>query len=120
MRSEVTKAIEPLRKAGTVGHSLDTHVTLYADHKLAALLRATGTDLRAVFIVSRLNIAPLEDAPETAFASEEVKGLRIGVAKALGAKCERCWIYHEDLGADPDFPGACGRCTTVLRTGGAG
>ncbi|WP_035064312.1 isoleucine--tRNA ligase [Nitratidesulfovibrio termitidis] len=119
VRSEVTKAIEPLRKAGTVGHSLDTHVTLYADHKLATLLRAAGTDLRAVFIVSKLNIAPLEDAPHDAFASEEVKGLRIGVAKAPGAKCERCWIYHEELGADPDFPGACARCTTVLRTGGA-
>ena len=115
VRSEVTKAIEPLRKAGDVGHSLDTHITLYTTPKLAEALNGLGTDLRAVFIVSRIDVAALEDAPEGAFASDEVKGLKVTVAKAKGEKCERCWIISEDLGQDAAHPTLCPRCAGVLR-----
>ncbi|MFQ9866914.1 MAG: hypothetical protein ACLRWP_07790 [Bilophila wadsworthia] len=59
----MTRAIEPLRKAGTVGHALDTAVTLYASPELLEVLGGIGTDLRAVCIVSQLHLAPLADAP---------------------------------------------------------
>ena len=62
-RTEVTRAIEPLRKAGTVGHALDTAVTLYASPDLLDVLENIGTDLRAVCIVSQLHLAPLAEAP---------------------------------------------------------
>ncbi len=114
IRSELTKAIEPLRKAGTVGHALDTHVTLYMDAPLTASLEGLHADLRATFIVSKLSLAPLEDAPADAYTAEEVSGLRIAVAKAPGEKCERCWIYSEELGTNPDLPTVCPRCTAVL------
>ncbi|MDY7001577.1 MAG: isoleucine--tRNA ligase, partial [Thermodesulfobacteriota bacterium] len=34
VRSEVNKAIEPVRQSGKIGHSLDTHVTLYVSDEL--------------------------------------------------------------------------------------
>jgi isoleucyl-tRNA synthetase len=116
VRSEITKAIEPVRKSGEIGHGLDTHVTLFLNDELAATLNGLKTDMRANFIVSKLTTAPLADAPESAFTAEEVEGLRIGVAKAPGAKCERCWIYSEELGTDPAHPAICPRCTGVLQT----
>ncbi|UZP68502.1 isoleucine--tRNA ligase [Desulfovibrio mangrovi] len=116
VRSEITKAIEPVRKSGEIGHALDTHVTLYLDDTLAASLESLKTDLRANFIVSKLSTAPLAEAPESAFTAEEVEGLRIGVAKAPGDKCERCWIYSEELGTDANHPAICPRCTGVLQS----
>lgn len=114
VRSEVTKAIEPLRKSGTIGHSLDTRVTLHADDALRADLEALGSDLRAMFIVSQLAIAPFDAAPADAWTSEEVPGLKVAVTKADGGKCERCWIISDALGTDPAHPGICPRCTSVL------
>jgi isoleucyl-tRNA synthetase len=116
VRSEMTKAIEPVRKEGIVGHPLDTHITLYMTAPIAEKLEALKTDLRANFIVSQLSTAKFEDAPADAFASEVVEGLKISVAKAEGEKCERCWIYSNELGSDSEHPTICPRCTSVLQT----
>jgi len=37
------------------------------------------------------------------------------LAKALGAKCQRCWRYEEDLGSHGEHPEICPRCTAVVR-----
>ncbi|GAB6060237.1 isoleucine--tRNA ligase [Desulfonatronum parangueonense] len=97
VRSEVTKAIEPVRKSGVVGHSLATEVTLYAHEDLLEVLRSMSSMLREVFIVSKVTVKPESDAPEDAFTSQEVSGLRIGVAPAPGEKCPRCWVFSEEL-----------------------
>lgn len=119
VRSETTKAIEPLRKSGEVGHSLDTHVTLFADPSLKATLEGLGSDLRAMFIVSRLEVMDLADAPADAWTSEELPELKVTVRKAEGEKCERCWIISADLGTDAAHPTLCPRCTAVLTGTGA-
>ncbi len=115
VRAEITRAAEPLRKAGEIGHGLDTAVTLYASPDLAARLEGAGSDLRAVFIVSQLSVEPLAKAPGGAVLAQEVEGLRLAVAKAAGTKCARCWIYSTGLGTDPAHPEACPRCTGVLQ-----
>ncbi len=114
VRAEVTKAIEPLRKAGTVGHSLDTSVTLYLDDDLRKAVDASGADMREACIVSRLALAHRREAPVDAVLGD-MPGLAVGVEKAGGAKCERCWIHSDELGADPAHPTACPRCAAVLR-----
>ena len=114
VRAEVTRAIEPLRKAGTVGHPLDTHIVLYMDEALRKTLDASGADMRAVAIVSQLDLADLKDAPVDAVLGE-TPGLAVEVRKAGGAKCERCWVYSEELGTDPDYPSLCPRCSAVMR-----
>ena len=114
VRSEVTKAIEPKRKAGEVGHPLDTHISLFADADIMEKLKASGADLREVFIVSKAGLAPLESAPEDAFSSEELPGLKVVVAKAPGDKCARCWTFSEELGANPEHEELCPRCAAVM------
>ena len=37
------------------------------------------------------------------------------VTKAKGEKCERCWIYSEELGTDANHPTLCPRCTEVMK-----
>ena len=114
VRGAVTRAIEPLRRDSVVGHSLDTSVTLYVADELRDHLEGLHTDLRAFFIVSQLHLAPLADAPADAMQDAEVAGLAVGVAKAAGEKCERCWIYSTELGSDPAHPTLCPRCAKVM------
>ncbi|MFK4764959.1 isoleucine--tRNA ligase [Desulfobaculum sp. SPO524] len=114
VRSEVNRAIEPVRKAGTIGHSLDTKVTVYAREELLDDLATEGLNLREMCIVSAITTAPLADAPADAYESEEVEGLKIGIEAAAGDKCERCWIYSEELGTSTDHPGLCPRCASVM------
>jgi isoleucyl-tRNA synthetase len=115
IRGEVTKAIEPVRKAGDVGHSLDTHVTLHVSGDAAQALATPGLDLCEFLIVSRASLDESGAVPAGAFVSEEVKGLAVTVAKAPGAKCQRCWRYEENLGADASHPEICPRCTAVVQ-----
>ncbi len=115
LRAEITKAIEPLRKAGDIGHGLDTAVTVYAPAELRASLENLGTDLRALFIVSQFALEDAAKAPASAVAAQDLEGVRIQVAKAAGEKCSRCWIYSTELGTDPAHPETCPRCTAVLK-----
>ncbi len=116
VRGAVTRAIEPMRREGIIGHSLDTRVTLFVADELRQRLEGLHTDLRAVCIVSQLHMEALDRAPQAAYQDEEVAGLAIGVEKARGEKCERCWIYSTELGTDPAHPALCPRCTAVIKT----
>ena len=40
--------------------------------------------------------------------------MTVGVAKASGAKCVRCWGYTTDLGGDERHPELCARCTPIV------
>jgi len=117
IRAEVNKAIEPKRKEGVIGKPLDAQVSLHADEKLRQLLQNAELDSMEFFIVSKVEFKPLEAAPESAVAAEEVNGLKIEVTAAPGEKCERCWRICEDLGTNSDHPTACPRCTAVLTNG---
>jgi len=115
VRGAATKAIEPMRRDGVVGHSLDTRVTLFVADELRQRLEGLHTDLRAFCIVSQIELQPLENAPQGAYRDEEIAGLAIGVEKAHGEKCERCWIYSTELGADAAHPTLCPRCAAVIK-----
>jgi len=66
-----------------------------------------------LLIVSQLHLADEKDivAP---FKSAEIEGLVVGVEKARGGKCERCWIYEESVGSDANHPTVCARCLPNL------
>ena len=108
VRAAATKAIEAERQAGNLGHSLEAHVALSASGALGELLHARAGQLAELLIVSSVSLE--EGLPE----SELCAGLGVGVRRTVGEKCDRCWIYREDLGADDRFPEACGRCADVL------
>jgi isoleucyl-tRNA synthetase len=47
-------------------------------------------------------------------------GLTIGVKRANGPKCDRCWYYSDTVGADEEdiHKDVCARCANVVRSDG--
>ncbi len=113
VKGEISKAIEKARQQKVVGHSLDSCVTVFAPEKLQGLLNQYKDMLRALLIVSQVDLVQ-EDAVVDPYESTEFQGLKIGVSKARGVKCERCWNYSETVGANADHPTICTRCIDNL------
>jgi len=65
-------------------------------------------------LTSGASVASLAQADETAQSSELLKGLKIGLAKAEGDKCPRCWHYTTDVGQNAEHSEICGRCVTNI------
>ena len=115
IRSEVSKALEQARVAKTIGHSLDARVTINGAAAEALLLHEFNAinPLQDIFIVSAVDlITPI--VPGAEYISESIDGLRIFVAAAPGAKCERCWCYSEQLGTVAEHPAICPKCTAAV------
>jgi isoleucyl-tRNA synthetase len=101
LRAAVNKSIEEVRAAGQLGSSLQAEVTLTVAPEDHALLSSLGYDLKFVFIVSALHLVA-------------GNALAVAVQPSAATKCERCWHYRDDVGADPAHPGLCGRCHSNL------
>ena len=99
-RSEVQKEIESLRAAGKIGSSLQAEVEVRVQGGRYELLKSLGDDLRFVFVTSQAAVA--HDAQA------------IVVTPSPHPKCERCWHYRADVGADPAHAQICGRCMQNL------
>ena len=105
IRDLVNKQIEAVRTAGGVGSSLQAEVAIAAAGDDAALLRSLGEDLKFVLITSRAEVL---DAAE----------LTVTVTPTSHTKCERCWHWRADVGADAAHPAICGRCVSNLHGAG--
>ena len=114
IRGEVTKALENARVNKLIGHPLDAAVTLSAQGGAHDVLAEYRAELQRLFIVSKAVLAEPGAGLAEAYASEEIKGLQIAVAKAAGDKCERCWIHDPTVGDDGEHPTVCSRCRTQL------
>ncbi len=101
LRDAVNKEIEVLRADGKLGSSLQANVILSVGPEDHNLLASLGPDLKFVFITSAMELR----AGGT---------LKIEVSPSTGVKCERCWHYRDDIGADVAHPTLCGRCTSNL------
>jgi isoleucyl-tRNA synthetase len=111
LRSDVQKQLETLRSAGRIGSSLAGEVELYARGEDAAFLRSFGDDLRFVFITSQARLA---DAATAEAVDTGLPGVKLHAMPSKHAKCERCWHYRADVGADASHPEICGRCVSNL------
>ena len=103
-RSEVLKKLEEARSAGVIGSSLQAEVEIRAHENKHAALAVLGDDLRFVLITSRATLIKVPGPDDEA----------IVVAPSSHRKCERCWHYRADVGADPARPEICGRCVANL------
>ncbi len=109
LRKEVNRKLEAERQAGLIGHSLDARVLLnISNEEFSFLADYSEGEISDLFIVSQVKFVKntLEDS--------EIKGISIGVEKASGEKCERCWKYDEEVGKHPVHPDVCPRCAGVL------
>jgi isoleucyl-tRNA synthetase len=122
VRGEVSRALEAARQQGRIGKAVDAVVFLVSapEEEWRPLLEAKGDSLLAtLFNVSavRFGAAPPADGG-TRYEGQDIPGLVLEIipAAALGWKrCERCWTWSEDVGADPGHPALCGRCLPVVR-----
>ncbi|HCH50571.1 MAG TPA: isoleucine--tRNA ligase [Proteus sp.] len=117
VRGEVNKVLEQARADKQLRGSLEAAVTLYADKALAEKLNALGNELRFVLLTSQVKVADINEAPESAIASD-MAGLKIAFNKAEGEKCPRCWHYATDIGQVAEHAELCGRCVTNVAGNG--
>ncbi len=113
VKGEVAKAIETARQNKILGHSLDAAVFIGVPEKLRAILEMHREDLRALLIVSDVQIVA-EQTGGNAFQSAEIAGLSVSVSRAAGEKCHRCWVYSETVGSIAEHPTLCKRCQDNL------
>ncbi len=103
VRELVNKKIEEKRSEGSVGSSLQAELHVTVAEPLYSELVSLGDDLKFIFITSKVQLEHAEGS-----------GVQVVVTPATAAKCERCWHYRDDVGADAAHPTLCGRCTSNL------
>jgi isoleucyl-tRNA synthetase len=107
VRPQVTRQIEGLRAAGSIGHPYDAEVALSVhSKKLLRILNKHSGFLAALFIVSRVRLGNAAPQDGLALGPEE-----IAVTATDAVKCVRCWRRPGDVREDS---GICGRCAGAL------
>jgi isoleucyl-tRNA synthetase len=103
VREDVLKSLEQARREKFIGAPLEARVRLTANSDLYPLLQEYVSELPGLFIVSQVAVGQAS-GPST-----------VTIERADGAKCERCWKYTTDTGADARFPTVCAACAAALR-----
>ena len=120
VRREVTKALETARAQGLIGSGLEARLRVAAaPEDLPELLRAKRALLPTLFIVSQVELGGARTSAAVQYESQEIPGLVIGVDKARGRKCQRCWTWSERVGEHRAHPGLCERCVPVVLASGS-
>ena len=101
VRTAVQGKLEEARRAKLIGSGLEAEVVVHAEGDTHRLLVESQDELPTLFIVSGVEV---REGPS-----------RVEVKRAKGTKCERCWIYREDVGVDQGHPTVCGKCAEALR-----
>jgi isoleucyl-tRNA synthetase len=115
VRREVAKGLETARARKLIGSGLEAVVHLMAaPEDLPALLGGKRELLATLFIVSRVTLAAPAAPPSVVYESQEIPGLTIGIDRAPGEKCERCWMRSERVGENAAHPTLCDRCVSVV------
>lgn len=139
IRESVNATLEKARIDKVIGSSLDARVLVHvAPETLRSSLAAMDgkrngvDDLRYLFIVSQAELVqeasaaklapysesyPLEPGSLSAEGAESI--ITVGVARAAGNKCARCWNYSEQVSststaAASGNPELCERCGPVI------
>jgi isoleucyl-tRNA synthetase len=109
VKTAVNKQLEARRAEKVIGASLSAEVSLYCSDELLESLAMLKEELRFVLIVSRASLQPLSAAPANAVTTELVD-LKLVIEPSSFEKCERCWHYRPDVGADKSHESLCQRC----------
>jgi len=141
LRDDVNKALEKARADKLVGASLDAAAYIYTGdnstmreilsslhHEQDLFAHSSDStnhhvdDLCTILMLSQVNLvnSPEEmelqcNASYILDASSTTSGCMVGVTKARGTKCERCWFHHENpVQEGQRFPTACPRCNHAI------
>eukprot|EP00252_Welwitschia_mirabilis_P004501 TRINITY_DN14836_c0_g1_i1.p1 TRINITY_DN14836_c0_g1~~TRINITY_DN14836_c0_g1_i1.p1 ORF type:complete len:1110 (-),score=238.68 TRINITY_DN14836_c0_g1_i1:463-3792(-) len=130
IRTEVNRVLEMARAGKLIGANLDAKVYLFcSNEQLNSQLHQMsqpGDDadkLKRIFITSQVEILPsvehtssVSAAHMGTYSTPSLGDLWIGVARADGNKCERCWNFSVAVGSFSEHPTLCERCYRVINT----
>ncbi|KAF9599558.1 hypothetical protein IFM89_038980 [Coptis chinensis] len=127
LRTEVNKVLETARSGKLIGSSLDAKIYLHSsDADLSSKLHETcassndADELHRIFITSQVEILSsmgngiAESIPYSGDCLIQGKKVWVGVSRADGSKCERCWNYSTKVGSFSEHPTLCSRCYNVV------
>jgi isoleucyl-tRNA synthetase len=118
LRGRALAELETARQNKLIGKALEAKIVLEGTPEALAPFLSHWEPLREILNVSALACHEVEPSPASDSASETIKLTaalpRIRVEKADGRKCERCWHWEIDVGANATHPTLCGRCATVV------
>lgn len=131
IRAEVNKLLDQARTDKMIGSSLEAKVLLCLDDKdnwveLRQRLEALNPqnslsngnrvdELRYLFLVSQVALLSSPEVIQNARYKTKTATLSIGVVKADGEKCDRCWNYSIHVGEIHEHPLLCDRCVPALK-----
>ena len=106
IRPAALACLEKERQAKKIGKALDAKIILGGSAQvLGGLSDKERESLRELLNVSQLILTE----------KSEGEDLTVEAVKADGQKCERCWHWETDIGADAEHPLICGRCVAAVR-----
>jgi len=117
LRTDVTRELERLRDAGSIGAPLDAEVDIYCAPDEYARFNVLGEELRFFFITSHARVQRIEgEPPADAVPATNTgrNGVWIAVKPTSDPKCVRCWQRRPDVGSNPKHPEICGRCISNI------
>ncbi|WP_460823018.1 isoleucine--tRNA ligase [Lysobacter olei] len=108
LREQVSKTLEPLRAAGTIGAALEAEIGLRCSVADQNWLAPLVDELRFLFISGDVRL----------IADDAAKDITVEATATAKSKCVRCWHHRDDVGLIAAHPQLCGRC--VDNVDGAG
>lgn len=103
VRDKVLLALEEARQGGVIGKPTESLVVLRAPGELYGFLKGYADMLPCVFIVSQVELI-----------ESDAKELSVEALPPKGAKCDRCWLVLESVGADREHSTLCDRCVEAI------
>ncbi|WP_457600186.1 isoleucine--tRNA ligase [Hydrogenivirga sp.] len=109
VREDVLKVLERARRENLIRHPYEAKVSIRSEGELLGLLERYRDYLNFFLTVSQVE---LSEGGEIVERGEEIEDLVVGVSRAEGRKCPRCWIFFPES----EFVGeVCRRCCTALK-----
>jgi isoleucyl-tRNA synthetase len=118
-RDIILMALEKARQEKRIGKSLDAKVETRGSSNFHQTAAENSESFREILNVSQIKITPVFPLVQAeAEYGERFRGMMnfgLGVFKADGQKCERCWHWEMDIGKNSEHPTICGRCIEAVK-----
>jgi isoleucyl-tRNA synthetase len=122
LRTDVNKVLEQARIEKLIGSSLEAKALIYIPHKqLGDAIKAfnpvkgNGIDeLRYLLLTSQVELLDSAEGLQGLDYTAQTEDWGIGIVKADGEKCDRCWNYSTHVGESAEHPLICERCVAAL------
>ena len=105
LRDEFLKGMERMRQQKQIGKSLDAKIEIGGRTDEVKLVHRNLSQFQELLNVSQLIVDLAADFAEK----------HLSVGKADGQKCERCWHWETEVGANAEHPTLCPRCVEAVK-----